>query len=299
MPPSETESLVFMAKVLGGPGRYVSQEATILRRKMWNRVGLGIGALGVIAGLAVGSSFRLFSVSPWLAAPVVVAALLAMWLVAHRCFRRLDELERTQDHFRQGAAGEALVGLVLENFPDEFRVVNDLVTPSGNLDHVIIGPTGVFVVDTKDWRGVVAADDHGELTCNGQKVDRPYVRRFIARVMDVKDNVQALASGVDTYFHPVFVFTSAHVEAKFGSTRTVHCIREDQLFDYVVNNESARELSPEAVETISQAFLGLPHMDSGSCGEGHPVDIHHRGDGSRRPLEPLPDEDPCLAGSRA
>ncbi len=288
-----------MAKVLGGPGRYVSQEATILRHEMWNRVGLGIGALGVIAGLALGSSFRLFTVSPSLAAPVVVAALLAMWLVAHRCFRRLDELDRTQDHFRKGAAGEALVGLVLENFPDEFRVVNDLATPSGNLDHVIIGPTGVFVVSTKDWRGVVAADDHGELTCNGQKVDRPYVRRFIARVMDVKDKVQALAPDVETYFHPVFVFTSAHVEAKFGSTRAVHCIREDQLFDYVVNNESAGELSPEAVEKFSEAFLGLPRLDSGLGVEAHPADFQKGGDSSRRPLEPLPDEDPCLAGSRA
>jgi hypothetical protein len=295
----ETECHVLMAQVLGEPGRYVSRIATNLRHAMWNRVGLGIGGLGVIAGLGIGCSFRWFALAPWQGVLVSVVALLAMLLVAKWCFRRLDELECTREHMRKGAAGEARVGLVLENFPDEFHVVNDLATPFGNLDHVVIGPTGVFVIDTKDWRGVVAADDHGEVTCNGQKLDRPYVRRFVARVMDAKKKVQVLAPGFDSYFQAVFVFTSAYVEAKIGATRTVHCIREDQLFDYIVNRESGKKLSLEAVEKISQAFLGLATMEAGFSEETL------RRDGSKTPnaydpaLDPAHAGETCMAGARS
>jgi len=46
----------------------------------------------------------------------------------------------------KGATGEATVALALTRFPDSFSVINDLATPFGNLDHVVVGPTGVFIL---------------------------------------------------------------------------------------------------------------------------------------------------------
>ena len=119
---------------------------------------------------------------------------------------------------RKGAAGEKSVAHTLSKLPDEFRVVNDVPTPTGNLDHVVIGPTGVFVIETKNWRGIVGADGKGELTLNGKPVQKPHVKRFVGRVMATKDRVQVLAPGVDPFFKAVMVFTSAWVDAKFGTT---------------------------------------------------------------------------------
>jgi hypothetical protein len=82
---------------------------------------------------------------------------------------------------RRGAAGEIHVGNILTDFPDDFCVINDLTTPFGNLDHVVVGPTGVFVLDSKNWRGVVSADGKGELLLNGQPTDKPHVRQFVGR----------------------------------------------------------------------------------------------------------------------
>lgn len=286
-----------MAQVLGEPGSYVSQIATNLRHALWNRVGLGIGGLGVVAGLGLGCSLSWLALAPWQGVLIAVSALLAMLLVAKWCFRQLDELEHTRVHLRKAAAGEARVGLVLENFPNEFCVVNDLATPIGTLDHVVIGPTGVFVLATKDWRGVVTADGHGELTCNGHPLDRPYVRRFIARVMDVKEKVETLAPGIHTYFQPVFVFTSAYIEVKFGDTRSVHCIREDQLFDYIVNRESGKKLSPEAVAKISRAFLGLATMEAGCIEQARPLGPGKLANATDHPLDVAQAGDPCMTGA--
>ena len=50
----------------------------------------------------------------------------------------------------------------------DFRTVHDLTTLFANVDHVVIGPIGVFILDAKAWRGVVQPDGKEELLVNGQ-----------------------------------------------------------------------------------------------------------------------------------
>ena len=126
------------------------------------------------------------------------------------------------------------------------------------MDHVVIGPTGVFALDTKNWRGVVSADGKGEVLING-RFEKPYIRQFVGRVMGIKDRVKALAPGVDPYIQAVFVFTSARVDANWGTTGNVHCIRDDQLHDYIVESKKGKRLTPK--EVIARAFAALARMD--------------------------------------
>jgi hypothetical protein len=83
------------------------------------------------------------------------------------------------------------------------------------------------------------------------------VRQFVGRVMGIKDKVKALAPGLDPYFKTVFVFTSARVDANWGTTGNLHCIRDDQLFKYIVEDKMGKGLTKDEVNTIAQAFLGL------------------------------------------
>lgn len=95
---------------------------------------------------------------------------------------------------RKAAAGEAAVGVILDDLPEEFHVIHDLTTPHGNLDHVVVGPTGVFIIDTKSWRGVVAADGNGELLCNGNPTQKREIGRFVGRLMGIKERVKILSN---------------------------------------------------------------------------------------------------------
>ncbi len=141
--------------------------------------------------------------------------------------------------------------------------IHDLATPFGNVDHVVTGPTGVFLLDTKNWRGVISPDGKGELMVNGQPTERAQIRPFLGRMLGIRDKVRALAPGLDPFYQAVFVFTSARVEAKWGTTSTVHCIRDEQLHDYIANKKLGGRLSPAAVQTLAQAFLALAHMERG------------------------------------
>jgi hypothetical protein len=260
-----------MAKVLGESGRYVSQEATKRLHAIWTLAIITMAVLGVIGGFAVGSSSRLVTLPPLSSMFLSVALLLLMLLVARGAFRRMDELEKERESMRKGAAGEESVAHTLSKLPDVFRVVNDVATPSGNLDHVVIGPTGVFVIETKDWRGIVAADGNGELRLNGKPLPKPHVKRFVGRVMGTKERVQVLAPGVDPFFRAVMVFTSAWVDAKFGTTGWADCINDTQLVKHIVDCKPGKTLSAEEVAVIAQAFSSLAQMDPDFCANARPA----------------------------
>lgn len=53
-----------------------------------------------------------------------------------------------------GAIGEELMGQRLTDLPDTFRVLHDRRIPGtrANIDHIVVGPTGVWVVDAKRYK---------------------------------------------------------------------------------------------------------------------------------------------------
>ena len=68
-------------------------------------------------------------------------------------------------------------------------------------------------------------------------------------------------SSLDPYVQGVFAFPSAYIEARWGTTGYVHCIKDEQLYDYIVENKKSKKLSQKDIESISQAFLALARMD--------------------------------------
>lgn len=53
--------------------------------------------------------------------------------------------------YRKGHEGEMLVAKSLDNLPEEFYIVNDIVINGAQIDHIVIGPSGVFCLETKNW----------------------------------------------------------------------------------------------------------------------------------------------------
>ncbi|MDA8090378.1 MAG: nuclease-related domain-containing protein [Nitrospiraceae bacterium] len=246
-----------MAKVLGETGRYVTEQSIKKYQKQFMTLFLAFGFLALSLGFLLGGRFRPYAVIPG----VLFIGILPFAM--KKLDRIVDELERERLNYRKGATGEAIVGRILENFPDGFYVIHDLSTPYGNLDHVVIGATGAYVIDTKNWKGVVASDGNGELLWNGQPTKKAEVKNLTGRIMGIREKVLTLASLDDLFIQGVFAFPSAYIEARWGSTGTVHCVRDEQLYAYIVENKKGKKLSKKEIESISQAFLALARMDKG------------------------------------
>jgi hypothetical protein len=94
-------------------------------------------------------------------------------LVGWRLRFRPSEQART---WQRGAAGERRTARLLDRLTrDGFVVFHDLAVPgntSANVDHLAIGPTGVFVIDSKQWTGSVHQGADGLVWHNHYRLDR-------------------------------------------------------------------------------------------------------------------------------
>jgi hypothetical protein len=114
--------------------------------------------------------------------------------------RRLLRTPTEIDAWRRGAIGERRTARLLR--PLERRgyvVLHDLAIPgsAANLDHVVIGPTGVWLVDSKRWRGHVLVDPMG-LLWHGQRPVRGTLRTVWWEAQHVDRALAGLAPPVRT-----------------------------------------------------------------------------------------------------
>ena len=65
---------------------------------------------------------------------------------------------------QKGKRGELRVFSILTQLPDEYIIMNDLVFQSGKgttqIDHAVVSKYGIFVIETKNYRGEIYGDDN-------------------------------------------------------------------------------------------------------------------------------------------
>jgi hypothetical protein len=86
--------------------------------------------------------------------------LLLVELVAVGAMLAGDRLYSAQaDRWLRGAEGERAVGAVLAQLEDEgWRALHDISLGRGNVDHVLVGPGGIFTIETKSHPGRIGID---------------------------------------------------------------------------------------------------------------------------------------------
>jgi len=118
---------------------------------------------------------------------------------------------------RNGIRGEERVAEVLTELETEgFRVLHDLDTGRGNADHVLVGPTGVFVIETKDWGGRFYRRG-GRLMFNDKPADQ-VVGQVTATALAIRERLEQ--AGIDVWVQAVIASTRAKVST--GSMRIGH-----------------------------------------------------------------------------
>ncbi len=79
--------------------------------------------------------------------------------------------------FFKGARGEERVAFILEGLPGGYHVFHDFACARGQtIDHVVVGPCGVFVIETKCWKGQVTCEE-GSLLVDSVEPSRPPIEQ--------------------------------------------------------------------------------------------------------------------------
>jgi len=138
--------------------------------------------------------------------------------VASRHRAKAQTLMRMGEAYERGALGEESTARALAALPElDWRVFHDVHWPGrryANIDHVVVGPGGVFVVDSKAWSGEIEVAE-GVLRQNGRRRDR-----HVLAALDAAAAVAELVPGLDpAASQPVLCFDRE--QPVFGWSREV------------------------------------------------------------------------------
>jgi Nuclease-related domain len=149
-------------------GRVAGQHARAIVLRLRLRTIVALGVLAVATALLG----RLFGVRDPRFLFAEIGLLVAMFLVLRFVLPRVERHDR-------GATGEEQVGGLLDELREEgWSVIHDASLGNGNVDHILIGPAGIFTVETKSHPGPVrVAHVHGGTIAQAQAQ-----RRAIERV---------------------------------------------------------------------------------------------------------------------
>jgi hypothetical protein len=207
---------------------------------------LAAGSLIVVAGLEWYQHLAGLPPQPWLYTAI---ALLMTAIAAWRVWRHWPQLKA----LKLGIEGERVVGQFLERLRAQgYDVFHDVLADGYNIDHVLIGPAGVFTVETKTWTKPRHGDatirfDGQTLLAGGHTPDRDLVRQARGQVVWLQRMLQE-STGRKLPVRPVIVFPGWFVEP--GSHRDDLWLLEPKALPAFIAREPAR-MSPEDVKMAS------------------------------------------------
>jgi hypothetical protein len=207
-------------------GQYA--RATVSRLRIRTLVTLGVLA---VATALLGRTFGLHNI--WFLASEI-ALLVSIFVISRHVLPLVERHDR-------GATGEEQVGGLLEVLSERgWRVIHDASLGRGNVDHILIGPPGIFTIETKSHPGpVTVARVHGEMLRQAQAQSRAIER----------------VAGVEV--EPLIVFSRAWVDRPMARRKGVRVVPARMLLGHL--GKLPEMLSPQEIdsahELVAQALL--------------------------------------------
>jgi hypothetical protein len=155
-----------------------------------------------------------------------------------------------------GWEGEKQVAKILTStLNDDYYLLNDLYLSGGggDIDHIVLGPNGVFVLETKNWSGNISCvgDDWqrgGKRNFSGSPSRQ--VKRNAAKIQQIIGNSPSLRS-LGIWVEGIVVLTNNHASLHI-SNPSVPVLKLHQLPNYIASYRSMRSFSREQLEAVGK-----------------------------------------------
>jgi len=179
-------------------------------------------------------------------------------------FRLGRPVARRLRNVRTGRLGERLVTDLLGGLPDDYWLVNDVTLglAHGNIDHVLIGPCGVVVIETKRLAGNIRCwgDDWSVNGYRRKSIGRQVnsgacaVRYFLA------ERHPELAASTLRWVESIIVFTHPLCRVEAGDARAT-VVRYSQLYQAVLELSRKHRLAPSTAVLLAQTLASSQGRD--------------------------------------
>jgi hypothetical protein len=243
-----------MAKIHGEAGRYCKQSAFHEWKRGFARPLLIAFVALFVGGMCIGGGFRYFW---WLGFMGVGVMYWAKQAIERSCQRYDDTSRRNRRNHLRGAEAEEVVALELADLPDSFHVFNGLIldgraNPSAerDIDHIVVGPTGVWALSTKGHKGLyqIRGNQH---FLNG--APHPFASRAREDAADLHELLKGKLKSRVPWVQAAIVLPFAWVEGD-----NLRCnpmvLTSDQLLDELDREKPRQTLNRNEIELVVQAL---------------------------------------------
>lgn len=185
---------------------------------------------------------------PWLMTFLLVIAILFL-------IRKMRKTLPLARQLKLGAIGEEAVGQFLDEKlrPMGCQIFHDILGESFNVDHIVVGPTGVFAIETKThskpMKGMCTVTYDGEkITVNGATPDRDPIMQAKAEARWVSDLLEQ-STGRRFFVQPIVLYPGWYVETTKPNVDV--WVVNDTVVPTFIKNARNHQLSPEDISLIS------------------------------------------------
>ncbi len=224
------------------------RESRVLKNLL--RVEAGAAALFVLAG-AVTWFLGHGTTMVW------IGVVLGFFAYAHFLQTRQNKLN--EKYMAAGLRGESEVAKILtENLDNSYYLYNDISVRSGfnraQIDHMVVCEKGIFVLETKNWRGRLVGSETDRKWFQHAYLDRP-PRALSNPVLQNKRHVAVLekvlrSGGVpEVPIIPMLVFTGRNTTLDIKNQETL-MLWPRETVDYILRYRSEKEQPESTVDAV-------------------------------------------------
>lgn len=168
----------------------------------------------------------------------------------------------------KGIEGERAVSTILRQMGNSYYLLDDvmLYPRSGNIDHLVLGPNGIFVIETKNYGGMIRYDG-GEWYRSFRRGRRTMRTRMPDPGKQAERNARMLSSFMEKHsgdspsrkciseVHPLVVFVNPQMTLRLAEKPTVPALRVKDLPSFIEQLRTDSPIPDQELKALGELIL--------------------------------------------
>ena len=179
-----------------------------MARKRYQKVYLLAGAMALIGILLISNINNLARFG----LPVVIVVVLVVKIVVDLLHQKSLNVKKRAKDADRGAAAEEKVAVNLLDLPECYHAFHDIDFEGFNVDHAVVGPAGIFLIETKSHKGKITSEGDS-LLLNGVPPEKNFLNQTWSQTKNLEQFLYKMTSK-EWKVKPLICFTNAYVDVR-------------------------------------------------------------------------------------
>jgi len=232
-----------------------------LARKRMKNLTIAVLTLWVISIVSYLIFLTTYRLQPYIFKLIAAASVglsIGLIIVLYKYLFSPKEFEEPIDRALRGAAAEEKVSELFNGLPPGYAIFNDIPCPMGNIDHIVLGKTGVFVIETKSHQGEITLSKDGRLLRDNYPFEKNILKQVMSQCFWLREQLTE-PPHKPPFIIPILVFTDAFVKV-YKPVKNVRILNKKWVVDNIVHSKASK-VNRDQLDRVFYKLLGYQSVN--------------------------------------